>query len=372
MAEKISIVCQNCRAKYKVTVQAEVDEQISFACRKCGTLIEFSPGAPKTSQEQTTELYSVVCKGCGNEFVKNVEDGSELCYQCRIDQLIQAKREREEKAKAEAEEKARTEAEAAEKARAEAEAQSQPAAPAQPEPAAEPFASRYTFRNSEGLVLGPIKLRTVAVLVREKRILGNEEVDKDNEGYRPLNQFPELLEFFPQLGQQQESAPAVEEINLEEPPSAPEPVPPEPPAPEPPAPAPTEPIMQSEQETQSVPEPAPEPAAVIPSESEAESLRMAEPETPVAQPPEPPAREIAASPAPEPKAYHLKSNGRREFGPVRKNTVLDLIACGFLTGTDQVTRDKNSWVSLAEDEEFKGLVPAELSEVVDLVEPVDD
>ena len=389
-----------------MTVQDEVVEQISFACRKCGTLIEFDPGKPKTSQEQTTELTTVVCKSCNNEFVKNIEDNSELCYQCRIDQLIKSKREREAQTQAQA--RAQTEAEARAQAETATQAQAQEPAP-EPEPAppaAEPSASRYTFRNAEGLILGPIKLRTVAVLVREKRIVGNEEVARDGEDYRPLKEFPELLEFFPDLAQVPEAQAGTEEIPLEEPvrpveqepaaaaseqpsePTGPEAqvtmeIPLEEPSavPEQPAPQVSEPIPEqaapipepaSAEPAGTEPEPAPEPAPVIPSESEAATMHMDAAETAPIPKPEPEPEKILEKPEPEPKVYHIKLNGTREFGPIRKNTVLDLIECGFLTGSDQITRDKNAWLRLREDEEFKSLVPSEEADVVDLVETVEE
>ena len=392
-----------------MTVQDEVVEQISFACRKCGTLIEFDPGKPKTSQEQTVELTTVACKSCNNEFVKNIEDNSELCYQCRIDQLIKSKREREALAQEEAEARARAQTEAEAQTQAETATQAQEPAP-EPEPAqpaAEPAASRYTFRNAEGLILGPIKLRTVAVLVREKRIVGNEEVARDGEDYRPLKEFPELIEFIPDLAQAPEAQAGIEEIPLEEPvrpveqepaavseqpsePTGPEAqvtppmeIPLEEPGtvPEQPAPQVSEPIPEqaapmpepaSAEPAGPEPEPAPEPAPVIPSESEAASIRMDAAETAPIQKPEPEPEKILEKPEPEPKVYHLKLNGTREFGPIRKNTVLDLIECGFLSGSDQITRDKTAWLRLLEDEEFKSLVPAEEPEVLDLVETVEE
>lgn len=361
--EKISLVCSNCRAKYKVTVQGEVDEKISFACRKCGTLIEFDALAPKTSQEQTTELAKTVCKNCGGEFVKNVEDNSEFCYQCRIDELIKRKREREEQAQA------------VEQAQAQAGPENQPetnaAQPEEPAPApAEPAASRYNFRNAEGLVLGPIKLRTVAVLVREKRIVGNEEVSLDGGDYLPLREFPELLEFFPAPEQAPEAVdgqaetplagPALEEPAPELAPEALE----SPPEQElsGPSPAPAE---------TPAPEPGPEPPAATPSEPEA--IGMDKPGTAAMTGPAPEPEiipEILPVP-PEPKLYYIKVNGAREFGPVRKNTVLDLIECKFLSGYDQITRDRIIWSDLRVDEEFKSLAPSE-EDVVELLETVDD
>jgi len=281
MMEKIAITCSGCQAKYKVTVQGEVNEKISFSCRKCGQMLQFDPSQPKP-QEPTTELLRVVCKNCKTEFVKNIEDDSELCYQCRIDLLLKKKKESQDGARAEAK-----------------------PVPAEPEKSA----SRYTFRNSDGLVLGPIKLRTVAVLVREKRINGSEEVSKDGQAFRPLPDFPELIEFFPELGQKSPSVVAETQIPLEDENSRP------------------------------------------PGEKADEAgSKIVEP---------------------EPKLYYLKLNGTREFGPVRKSTVMDLIECKFLSAQDLISRDHKAWSALSQDEEFKEFVPSEEGEVVELVETVE-
>jgi len=286
--EKVQIICPGCQAKYKVSVQGEVREKISFACRKCAQLIEIDPSQIKAQEQPTTELCKTVCKNCNAEFVKNIEDDSELCYQCRIDLLLKKKKEKEQ----------------------------QPAAPEEKEkkPAPEPdkASSRYTFRNSDGLVLGPIKLRTVAVLVREKRITGNEDVSKDGEDFTPLPQFPELVEFFPEL--------------------------------------------------------APKPGAVmaemqIPLEDKPESGVQAMPVARIQ-----PVKAAAA----EPKSYHLRLSDSRVIGPLRKSTIIDLIECKFLAGPEQASQDLHSWFALREIEEFASLLPPEDEEdVVELVETVE-
>jgi hypothetical protein len=61
------------------------------------------------------------------------------------------------------------------------------------------------------------KLRTAMVLIREKRISGKEEVSRDGSEFIPLNQFPELVEFFPELAQKPEPITMTEQIPLEEP-----------------------------------------------------------------------------------------------------------------------------------------------------------
>jgi len=160
---KVSVICPSCQAKYRVTIQGEVQDKISFTCKKCSQIIEIVPPREEEEKEPTTELVKTICKKCGTEFVKNVEDESVYCYQCRIDEIVRRKKE------------------------------------ASPPPETEKSNSRYTFRNPDGLVLGPIKLRTVAVLVREKRIRGDEEVSKDGGAYKSIKEYPELVELFPEL-----------------------------------------------------------------------------------------------------------------------------------------------------------------------------
>jgi len=281
MEEKILIICPKCQTKYRVTVQGKPKEKVSFPCKKCGNLIELTPGAEKTP-EPTNELVRLTCEKCGTEFVKNVEDTSTLCYQCRIDQLLTRKKKEETEAP-------------------------------KPKSEAEKTASRYTFRNPDGLELGPIKLRTISVLVNEKRIIGNELVSKDGEAFKPLKQFPELAQFFPELSAKEEEVIEETTISLED----------------------------SE----------PSPATEMKQKSEKIKEQKIEP---------------------EPKIYFLKLKGGRELGPVRKTTIIDLLECGFLIGEDQVSKDQKKWNPLQNDSEFKQFVPTEDAEVVDLVESVEE
>jgi len=138
-------------------------------------------------------------------------------------------------------------------------------------------------------------------------------VARNNEDFRPLREFPELMEFFPELSVKTQAVIAETQIPIDE---------------------------KAEAEPAKAP-PAPEPA--------------------------PAKRE------PEPKAYHIKFNGTREFGPVRKSTVLDLIECKFLSGKDLISQDRKIWSLLREVEEFQKLVPPEPEEeVVELVETVEE
>jgi|GEM_PF-1977630 len=281
MEEKILIICPKCQTKYRVTVQGKPKEKVSFPCKKCETMIEIIPGAEKPP-EPTNELVRLTCEKCGTEFVKNVEDDSTLCYQCRIDQLLTRKKKEE-------------------------------AEPPKPKPEAEKTASRYTFRNPDGLELGPIKLRTVSVLVNEKRIIGNELVSKDGGAFQSLKQFPELTQFFPELSDKEEEVIEETTISLEDSETSPG----------------TEPKQK-------------------PKEIKEQKI------------------------APEPKIYFLKLKGGRELGPVRKTTIIDLLECGFLIGEDQISKDQKQWNSIQEDLEFKQFVPTEDAEVVDLVESVEE
>ncbi len=247
---KISVSCPNCQAKYRVTVQGEVTDKISFTCKKCQQLIEIHPDQLGKDQEPTTELIKTVCEKCGNEFVKNIEDTSNLCYQCRIDRIVQKKKQ------------------------------------AKPKEEKEKSASRYTFRNPDGLVLGPIKLRTVAVLIREKRIRGDEEVSKDGSEYRPISDYPELVELFPEL-----------DLSIKK-------------------------------------------------EEQKEAGEEAE--------------------------FYFRLRDGREFGPVRKSTISDLISCGFLSEKELISKDCQIWTHLGETEEFKDSFAKKDTEIIDLTETVEE
>jgi len=276
---RVALICPGCQTKYKVTIQGEATEKISFTCKKCSQLLEVDP---KLAREEapTTELLRAVCEKCGSEFVKNQEDDSRLCYQCRIDLLVSRKKQ-----------------ESAEAAR--------PAAA----PEMDKTTSRYTFRNPDGLVLGPIKLRTAAVLVREKRISGKEEVSRDGGDYLPLAQYPELLEFFPELAREAAPVLETEQIPLTEP--------------EAPAPAPVK-----------KPEAIPQPT--------------------------------------DSRIYYLRLSQGKLLGPVKKNTVIDLIECQFLSGQDECSRDMRTWRNLEADQEFKFLLSSEEADVVELTETVEE
>jgi len=199
------VVCDQCQARYKITIAKTPGKAVTFKCGKCQHLIRLSPeqievgAAPATGVRPAAvkprpekpaappsadappgaepETVRGNCLKCGAPYVKPVSDKSTVCYQCRIDSLVHKVREKY--------------------GVAEAPAAPAPEAPAAPEPA--PEASRYTIRSADGLVLGPIKLRTVAVLAREKRISGREEVAKEEGEFAPLMSYPELAELFPNL-----------------------------------------------------------------------------------------------------------------------------------------------------------------------------
>ncbi len=279
---KVAITCPGCQTRYKITIQGEAREKISFTCKKCSQILEVDPGLAR-EESPTQELLRTICEKCGSEFVKNPEDDSKSCYQCRIDLLVSKNKQ-----------------EAAE-------------AP-KPAPAAAPefdkSAARYTFKNDDGLLLGPIKLRTATVLIREKRVIGKEEVSRDGSEFKPLREYPELVEFFPELA------------------------------------VPAEPIPREE----TAPEPgsAPGPGSA-------------------------PAEEISPPTlADDPLAYYLRPVQGKLFGPVKKSTVVDLIGCGFLCGKDEYSLDLRTWLCLSVDQEFKSLVPNEEAEVMDLTETVEE
>ena len=195
------VVCDQCQARYKITVAKTPGKAVTFKCGKCQNLIRLTPeqieagSAPATGVRPVAvkaradkpapaapaapppdaETVRTTCQSCGAAFVKPTSDKSTTCYQCRIDSLVHKVREKY------------------------GVTETATAAPAPaPEPAPE-AASRFTIRSADGLVLGPIKLRTVAVLAREKRISGREEVSRDDGDFAPLMSYPELAELFPHL-----------------------------------------------------------------------------------------------------------------------------------------------------------------------------
>jgi hypothetical protein len=302
------VLCNNCNSKYKITIKKNPGKPITFKCGKCSNLIRIPVeqiaaqiGGPPSPQHRAeapvkAETVKVACLKCGNTFIKPANEKSPICYQCRIDALVSKVKDKYGVA-----------------------------SPA-PEPATQE--SRYTIRSADGLVLGPIKLRTVAVLARERRIKGVEEVSKDGADYVPLMKFPELAEFFPDMKEIMDTAgledkveeafvaafggeeieepeapapPKETEAGEAEPAPAAEPPPPEPqPEQEPEAAAETAP-PSPEPETETAPppaetaphagphEPEPKPAAETPAAPE---------ETPA--PEEPAAPEAAAPPEPAP------------------------------------------------------------------------
>ena len=262
------VLCDKCGAKYKITIKKKPGKSVTFKCGKCQTLIKIqpeqlapadgerpSPGpAPPPRPEAKT-----ACPQCGATFIKSDPDQPDLCKQCRIDSVVSQIKDRYGFAPPPAAEP-----------------------PEAPEPS--PESSRYTIRSADGLLLGPIKLRTVAVLAREKRIRGAEEVSKDDSEFQPLMNYPELAELFPELkeimdtsgledkveeafmaafGAEEEAPPATfAETTSPPPPAKEESTPPTPPpleearettpeqTPEPPAPpTPEEEPLEDEQET---------------------------------------------------------------------------------------------------------------------------
>jgi len=276
------VKCDQCQAKYNIKIKKHQGKAVKFKCKKCENLIRISPqeiatengesqpqSAPDTPTGQAkVETVKATCTKCGNSFIKPAPDKSKVCYQCRIDLLVGNIREK----------------------------YGVSAPPSKPEE--EP--SRYTIRSSDGLVLGPIKFRTVAVLAREKKILGREDVSKDDSDYKPLLSYPELGELFPGLKELMDTEGLEDKVDeafmaafgdeLEDEPTAPSE-----PATEPPPPAAEESAPEEEETT--IPEPPPpEPeAAAMPEEDEA-GIETDEQEMETPAPPEP---ELEAGPGEE-------------------------------------------------------------------------
>ncbi len=179
---KMRVVCNKCQKKYKLKIKKRPASAVNFKCGKCGNNISISPdkisaaidaSSEKTSDKDRAATVHAKCSKCGNEFLKSAKEGKDVCYQCRIDSLVSNIREKYGTSTA------------------------GPSPDLSATGKEEP--SKYTVRTADGLVLGPVRLRTVGVLAREKRIKGTEEVQKDEGDYQPLMSFPELAEFFPVL-----------------------------------------------------------------------------------------------------------------------------------------------------------------------------
>lgn len=172
--------CNQCQAKLKLKIKSRPQKTVTFKCSKCHNVIKLSPDKISAALDKTSsarqdkasadqaDTVKAECSQCGNTFVKKSTETSSVCYQCRIDSIVSKVKDKYGTEEGEA----------------------------QPEGEG---SGRYTIRTSDGLVLGPIKIHTVAVLAREKRIRGVEEVKKDDSEYRSLMQYPELAEMFPEL-----------------------------------------------------------------------------------------------------------------------------------------------------------------------------
>lgn len=302
------VKCDQCQAKYKLTIKAKPGKPVTFRCGKCKHLIEISAeriaaeagptpetaaplppeSKPAPKAAPGAETVKVNCLKCGNPFIKPAEDKNPICHQCRIDSLVGKIKEK----------------------------YGVSVLPPR-EPSSED-ARRYTIRSADGLVLGPIKLRSIKVLAREKRLKGVEEVSVDGGEYQPLLRYHELAELFPDLKEILDTSGLEDKVDeafmaafgKEEaagPPPAPAiPSAPEPP-PETPAPPAPEPAPEPEPETSA---PAPEPEPTAPPEPEPASApeppdqppdSAVSPEEP--PPPEPPPpEEIEAEAGPAPSA----------------------------------------------------------------------
>lgn len=336
------IHCDQCHSKYKITIKKAPTKPVNFRCGKCQKTIIISPeelarelgpaqapappppspsepetrppvsppAGPSAGAEETsgTDTVQLSCLKCGTTFVKHQEDKARLCYQCRIDAIVGKLKEKYG---------------------------------VSPEVELPEVRSKYTFRSPDGLLLGPIKLKTAAVLVREKRLTGKEEVSKDGADFRPLAEFEELRKLFPEVF----------------PPSAPAA----------PAEAPSEELeeeipLELEEKTSARPEPGPaQPAA-----------RPAAP-SPAPRPAAPAAR--TAPSAENVSRYKVRYPDGLVLGPIRLVAVEDLVAAGNLTGQEEVQKDNGPWKPFLDYPELKGLLASgeeigedEIVELTDLLE----
>ena len=363
------VVCSLCKARYKLTIAKTPGKAVTFKCGKCQNLIRLSPeeieagssagvgpaagnaGAEASPAPPPADGGTVrsTCPRCGAVFVKQVADPSTTCYQCRIDSLVTKVRE-----KYGVDEPAEPGGNA-------------PEAP-EPGPEADP---RYTIRSADGLVLGPIKLRTVAVLAREKRISGREMVSCDGCAFAPLMSYHALAELFPALKEILDTdglEDKVEEAFMA-------------------AFGADEGEAKSERADAAepaAPEPVPEPAAA---EEKASAATVAEPsldegtefelgEEGMDAGEEGEVIEDLEAIEPPPDArYRIRYPDGLVLGPVKFGTVTELFKTGHLTGQEEVQRDEDLWVPFAELPELAVLIaeagPVE-DDVMELTDVLED
>ena len=349
------IQCDQCHSKYKITIKKIPTKPVNFRCGKCQHTIVIPPEklqadlppaetkpapAPETpppapvapvpppapGEGSSSDTVQLSCLKCGAEFVKPKDEKSRLCYQCRIDDIVHKIKDKYGVAG---------------------------------EDTLAGIKSKYTFRTADGLLLGPIKLKTVAVLVREKRLQGQEEVSKDGGEFRPLIEFEEVRKLFPDLAEAK-PAPAArpeapetheEEIDLGLDEPAPEPAPPA-----------EGPVVKFE--TVKTPEPPQEKPKPAPP-----------PPPPKAPPPRPKAPPAPPAPAPDVSRYKIRYPDGLLLGPIRLMAVEDLVAAGNLTGQEEVQKDNGPWKLFLDFPELKALIKSgeeieddEIVELTDLLE----
>jgi predicted Zn finger-like uncharacterized protein len=380
------VICNQCQARYKITIAKNSGKAVAFKCGKCQNLIRLSPEriaaeskepapAPKVLPRKipaapAADTIKQKCLRCGNPFVKPASDQSPLCYQCRIDSLVDKIRDKY----------GVTPAVPAPAAAAPAPATAPAPAAAAPAPAPTPAGavSRYAVRSSDGLILGPIKLRTVAVLAREKRILGREEVSRDDSEFQPLMSYPELAELFPDLkvildtdgledkvdeafmavfgadeGRSETAAPV--------------------------AAADAEPVVVAAESFALEERAATTAVLEVPPEEEGTEFDLGN-EGGEAAASEEAEEEIIENlePLPEPPAdarYRIRYPDGLILGPVKVGTVRELFQSGHLTGQEEVQREDDPWVGFADLPELAALVSEaevihedEVLELTDLLE----
>lgn len=62
--------------------------------------------------------------------------------------------------------------------------------------------NRYTIRNSDGLVLGPVRVATLRDLIQAGAVAISAEIQKNQDPWKPLAQVPELLYLYDQIKQE--------------------------------------------------------------------------------------------------------------------------------------------------------------------------
>jgi len=235
----MKVTCEKCEASFKVKGEVSAGKTFKFKCPKCGTVNRLVAG--ESSAEPVKAPPKVKCENCG-ESILPPEEGPPLCDQCRASRAVEEARQKSQELMEDSEmdfpddifdggeetlpgfidatDEAPTEEEPEEEAEEEAEEEgvdvpmpfdddeeSEPAGEETElsEDRVEESAEEkpvdlekvgYEIRSKDGLVIGPVKLGTLRDLIIAKKVHSDEECRRDNGDWMSVLEFPEIFEIF--------------------------------------------------------------------------------------------------------------------------------------------------------------------------------